>query len=129
MRIRADLVLFKAAAVVALALSGAALSQQQQTAPPPVLEGKVVSISDGDTLTLLVGRDQVKVRLHGIDSPEKGQPWSDRAKQFTAEAAHGRFIRVEVRDRDRYGRTVGEAWVGRESLNAALVANGFAWAY
>lgn len=118
----------KAAVLALVGLLAAALARQQGTGAA-TLQGTVVSISDGDTLTLLAGRKQVRVRLFGIDCPEKGQPWGDRARHFTGGLAHGHVIRVKVRDRDRYGRTVGEAWVGGEHLNAVLVENGLAWAY
>ena len=59
-------------------------------APPPadnVLVGKVVSVADGDTLTVLVGKTQHRIRLHGVDCPDSGQPFRTRAKQFTADAS------------------------------------------
>jgi endonuclease YncB( thermonuclease family) len=90
--------------------------------------GRVVGITDGDTITVLHdGRPEV-VRLHGIDAPEKGQPFGMRAKQFTAGLAFGQTVLVRVKDRDRYGRAVGEVTLpdGR-SLNQELVRAGYAW--
>ena len=93
------------------------------------LSGRVVGISDGDTLTLLVSRREVRIRLHGIDAPEKAQPFGTRARQRLSALAFGKAARVDVRDRDRYGRTVGVVWVDRTEANRQLVTEGLAWAY
>ena len=53
---------------------------------------KVIGISDGDTVKVLKGKDQIKIRLHGIDSPEKGQAFGTRAKQFTSEMVFGKTV-------------------------------------
>jgi micrococcal nuclease len=81
--------------------------------------GRVVGVSDGDTLTVLRGRTPVKIRLHGIDAPEAGQDFGTRAKQAASELAFGKVVTVQPRDTDRYGRT----------LNHELVRSGFAWWY
>jgi hypothetical protein len=87
-------------------------------------------VSDGDTFTLLDGREQYKIRLYGIDCPESGQPFGNRAKQFTSEAAFGKQVTVEVVDVDRYGRVVGETFLPKaRHLNAELVGAGLAWWY
>ena len=89
---------------IALFLSGFAI------ASPAVAEfaGKVVGVSDGDTMTVLCDRTQVRIRLYGIDCPETGQDFGFRAKQFTAELAFGQVVKVVPRDRDRYGRIVAD---------------------
>ena len=95
--------------------------------------GKVVGISDGDTLTLLVpdgaSYRQVKVRLGEIDTPESRQPYGERAKQALSDLAFGQQARVVVQDTDRYGRTVGRVYVGGTDVNAEMVKRGAAWAY
>ena len=97
---------------------------------PSELQGRVVSIADGDTFTLLTPENrQIKIRLAEIDTPESGQPYGNRAKQALSELVFGRDVRVEVQDIDRYGRTVGRPYVGDVDVCAELVANGFAWAY
>lgn len=93
------------------------------------ITGKVVRIADGDTLTLLIDREQIKVRLYGIDAPEKGQPFGNRAKQALSDMAFGKTARVEVKDTDRYGRTVGRVFVGDVDVNLELVKRGMAWHY
>jgi len=93
-------------------------------------QGKVVGITDGDTIEVLRGGAAVKVRLHGIDCPESGQPFSQYAKQFTSYAVSGKPVTVWVNDVDRYGRLVGTVITpDNRSLNDELVRNGFAWWY
>ena len=93
-------------------------------------EAKGVGVSDGDTITVLDGRTRVKVRLNGIDCPERGQPFGARAKQLTAELAFGKTVTVRPYGKDRYGRVLGDVVLpdGRV-LNEALVAAGMAWHY
>ncbi|MBK8752975.1 MAG: thermonuclease family protein [Candidatus Competibacteraceae bacterium] len=97
------------------------------------LSGKVVGVSDGDTLTLLVpdgsSFKQVKVRLGEIDTPESRQPYGERAKQALSDLAFGKQARVVVETTDKYGRTVGRVYVGSVDVNAELVKQGAAWAY
>jgi endonuclease YncB( thermonuclease family) len=94
------------------------------------LAGRVVAIADGDTLTLLTpDRRQVKIRLHGVDAPERRQPWGNRARQALSDLAFQRTVRVEVQDVDRYGRTVGRIYAGPVDVNAEMVRRGLAWVY
>ena len=92
--------------------------------------GQVVGISDGDTLSVMQQGKAVKVRLHGVDTPEKRQPFSTKAQQFTADLAFKQTVTVVVHDTDRYGRLVGDVLLpdGR-SLNRELVRAGLAWWY
>lgn len=96
-----------------------------------ILTGRVVGVADGDTVTMLVGGRQVRVRLHGIDAPERTQDFSDRAKRFLSDRVFDRNIEVEVMDIDRYGRSVGVVQVAgnAKSVNEELVEQGLAWAY
>jgi Micrococcal nuclease (thermonuclease) homologs len=95
--------------------------------------GKVVSISDGDTLTLLVpdgaSYQQVKIRLGEIDTPESKQPYGSRARQALSDLAFGKQARVVVQDTDRYGRKVSRVYVGGIDVNAEMVKQGAAWVY
>lgn len=95
--------------------------------------GKVVGVSDGDTLTLLVpdgsSQRQIKVRLAEIDTPESNQPYGTSAKQQLSDLVFGRQARVVVQDTDRYGRTVGRVYVGGFDANAEMVRRGAAWVY
>ena len=78
-----------------------------------LLEGRVVRIADGDTLTVL-DADQVqhRVRLAGIDAPEKAQPFSERSKQNLARLVAGKAVEVRWHTWDRYGQVVDQ--LGRQ---------------
>jgi micrococcal nuclease len=89
---------------------------------------RVVGITDGDTITVRDGETTYKVRLHGIDCPEKGQPFGRAATEYIARLAMGRDVRVVQRSRDRYGRVVADVWLADGTwLNHALVRDGLAW--
>ena len=92
--------------------------------------GKIVKVTDGDTIQVLRDRVPVKVRLWGIDCPEKAQAFGHKATQYTRDLAGAATVTVHVKDTDRYGRTVGEVILpdGR-SLNRELVRAGLAWWY
>lgn len=95
------------------------------------LTGRVVSVADGDTITLLIaGKEQVRVRLANIDAPEKAQPWGKRAKRALSDLVYGKQVRVEWTKKDDYGRVVGRVLVGRGfDAGEALVRDGHAWVY
>ncbi|WP_103600326.1 thermonuclease family protein [Campylobacter concisus] len=93
------------------------------------LSGKVVSIHDGDTITVLSGKEQTKVRLYGIDAPEKKQDYGQKSKQFLANLIAGEVVEVDERGKDRYKRTLGIIHYKGQDINAQMVLNGYAWAY
>lgn len=93
------------------------------------LSGKVVSIHDGDTITILQNKQQIKVRLFGIDAPELKQPYGKKSKQFLANLIAGKVVEVEENGKDRYKRTIGLIYLNDKDINAQMVANGYAWAY
>jgi len=118
--------------VPATATSPRAPSSQPrvQAVRQDVFSGQVVGISDGDTLQVMHAGRAVKVRLHGIDCPEKNQAYDQRAKQFTSEHVFGKLVKVVVHDRDRYGRLVGDVYLlSGWHLNHELVSAGLAWWY
>jgi endonuclease YncB( thermonuclease family) len=92
--------------------------------------GRLVKVLDGDTVEVMHNGKAERIRLEGIDAPEKGQAFSQRAKDFILTAAAGKTVTVQKKGRDRYGRTVAEVVLpdGR-SLNRELVRNGYAWWY
>ncbi len=105
-----------------LALGTAAVAQP--------ISGKVVGITDGDTLTLLTpAKTQLKIRLAEIDAPESGQPWGKQSKAMLSELAFGKQARLVITDRDRYGRFVARVYVGSLDVNAEMVRRGGAWAF
>jgi endonuclease YncB( thermonuclease family) len=88
------------------------------------LAGRVVSIADGDTLTVLVGKKQVRVRLVDIDAPEKKQPFGSRSRQSLTDMCAGKDARVAEQGKDRYGRTLGRVFCAGVDANAAHVRRG-----
>jgi endonuclease YncB( thermonuclease family) len=93
------------------------------------LVGRVVAVADGDTLTVLVSRQQIKVRPTDIDAPERKQPFGTRSRQSLAELCHGKDARIESRGADRYGRTLGRVICAGVDANAEQVLRGLAWVY
>ena len=92
--------------------------------------GRVVGVSDGDTIKVLHDGKAEKIRLYGVDCPEKGQAFGAKAKQFTSEMVFGKTVTLHVTDTDRYGRTVADVILpGGRVLNRELVAAGLAWWY
>ena len=92
--------------------------------------GKVVGISDGDTFTLLTSdKQQIKVRLSEIDTPEKGQPFGSRAQQALSDLIFSKDVLVIKEDTDRYGRLVGHVYVNGNHVNRQMVQDGMAWVY
>jgi micrococcal nuclease len=92
--------------------------------------GKVVGISDGDTISVLREGKAVKVRLYGIDAPEKAQAFGTKARQVTANLVFQKEVTIVVHATDRYGRIVGQVLLpdGRD-LSQELVKEGMAWWY
>ena len=103
------------------------------------ITGKVVAVTDGDTIKVLDDdRVQHKIRLTGIDAPEKAQPFGNASRKHLASMVAGREVRVETLKKDRYGRVLGKVWVQPgdcpdcgKTLNAnhAQILAGMAWWY
>lgn len=95
------------------------------------ITGKVIRVADGDTVTLLDSTNtQIRVRLYGIDCPENGQDFGNVAKRFTSDLCFSKIVTVDVKDIDRYGRTVGVIWVADTiSVNLELLKARLAWHY
>jgi endonuclease YncB( thermonuclease family) len=99
-------------------------------APKGRFDGEVVKVLDGDTIDVLYGGEAVRVRLAGIDCPEKKQPFGKKAKERAVNLAAGREVAVDVETEDRYGRAVGVVTLpDGGTLNEILVREGFAWWY
>ena len=116
------------------------------------IHGRVVRIADGDTITILesVGsrvpvlrslgeggpRDraspaatQHKIRLHGIDAPEKSQAFGQKSKQHLSSLVFGKDVRVAYKSRDKYGRILGTVYVDGLDINLEMIRAGLAWHY
>lgn len=92
--------------------------------------GEVIGVTDGDTISVMRDGSAVKVRLAGIDCPEKKQAFGERAKQFTSYLVFGKRVEVIYSKRDRYGRVLGDVVLpSRKILNEELVRAGYAWHY
>ena len=90
----------------------------------------VISIADGDTITVTHDGQKIKIRLYGIDCPEGKQPYGDEAKAFTESLCSGRQVTLIVKDKDRYGRLVAEVVLsGGNVLNHEIVRAGYGWWY
>lgn len=94
------------------------------------LQGRVVSIADGDTVTLLdASNTQWKIRLMGIDAPEKKMPFGQKSKETLSDLVFNKQVSVEYNKKDRYGRTVGKIIVNGTDANLEQVKAGMAWHY
>ena len=91
--------------------------------------GKVVGVDDGDTITVLHGKRPERIRLYGIDCPEKRQPFGNKAKQFTSGLVFGNVVEIEPIATDRYGRTVAFVRVENINVNEELIKEGLGWVY
>jgi micrococcal nuclease len=91
--------------------------------------GKVVGIADGDTIRVMHEGRAEKVRLYGVDAPERNQDFGTQARSFTSHLVYGKIVDVQVVTKDRYGRTVAWVYANGKSLNKELVGAGLAWWY
>lgn len=92
--------------------------------------GRIVRVLDGDTVDVLeTGNRLTRVRLAGIDAPEKSQPFGQRSSQELSAMVAQRTVTVTAEDTDRYGRLLGTVWLGATDVNAAQIRKGLAWVY
>jgi endonuclease YncB( thermonuclease family) len=118
------------ARLCAAGLAGLLLAHTIASANAGELNGRVIALADGDTLTLLgADKKEVRVRLEGIDAPETGQAWGMRAKEMLAGLVLSKTVRIVTSGRDDYGRTLGRVYAGGIYVNAEMVRTGSAWAY
>ncbi len=94
------------------------------------LVGRVVKVADGDTITVLdASKTQHKIRLQGIDAPEKGQAFGKVSRQYLAGMVAGREVRVAWQKKDRYQRILGTVFVDGKEANLEMLKAGLAWHY
>lgn len=94
------------------------------------IRGKVTAITDGDTIKVLINKQEERIRLNGIDCPERNQAFGTKAKEFVSDLVFGKTVLVESEEIDRYGRILG--WVYLEdgrNVNEELLKAGLAWHY
>src|SRR5205809_7142993 len=99
----------------------------QPFVPQAEFSGKCVGVIDGDTIDVLRNGRAVRIRLEGIDCPEREQAFSAGAKQFTSELVFGKTVTVKVKEPDRYGRLVARVIAEGKDVSRELVKAGLAW--
>lgn len=100
------------------------------TANAETITGRVVSVADGDTITVLDSdKVQHKIRLAGIDAPEKKQAFGNHSKESLSGMVFDKTVNVETGKRDKYGRQVGKVLVNGQDVNLVQVERGMAWFY
>jgi micrococcal nuclease len=124
------------AAVGVVGILGGWLAFREAPKPKPTpkaahdFSGSVVAVHDGDTITVLTpAKEQVKVRLEGIDAPEAKQPFGTRAKEELGTLVFSKPVTVRETGRERYGRVVGRVFCGGFDISELMVGRGFAWRY
>ena len=95
----------------------------------PVLPGTVTKIVDGDTIDVQLSSGPIRVRLHGVDTPERGQPWGKESTAALTALVMGKEVDIEPFSQDRYERMIGIVFLGDLNVNLELVKRGHAWAY
>ncbi|BBM56922.1 nuclease [Leptotrichia trevisanii] len=103
---------------------------------PTILKGyQAIKVSDGDTMNVqkvengkFVG-EVIKIRMFGIDAPEKSQDYGNESKQALEKLVSGKMLEIEEKNRDRYGRTVAVVYANGKNVNEEMVKAGNAWWY
>jgi endonuclease YncB( thermonuclease family) len=112
------------------AIAAAAILATAGTACANEVAGQVVAVQDGDTVTILdAAKVQHRIRLAGIDAPEKGQAFGEAAKESLARLVHGKRVDAHCPKRDRYGREVCSIFLGTRDVGLEQVRTGHAWWY
>ena len=93
------------------------------------ITGKVIGIADGDTLTMLVADTPVKIRVAGIDAPEKTQDFGQKAKQSLSDLAFNQVVTADCRKKDKYQRNVCVVFADGKDVGLELIRTGMAWWY
>lgn len=93
--------------------------------------GRVVGVADGDTITVLdeMDKGRFRVRLYGIDAPEKKQAFGNKAKQYLSSLVYSKRVSVRFSTVDRYGRIVGRVYVSGKDISLVMLSAGYAWHY
>ena len=95
-----------------------------------IITGRVVAITDGDTIRVLdTNNTQFKIRLSGIDAPEKKQAFGNVSKQSLSEMIAGKEVTIDYNKRGRYGRIIGKVLLDSKDINLEQVKRGLAWHY
>lgn len=96
---------------------------------------KVIKVSDGDTISVkklknnVLDGDLIKVRLYGVDAPEKDQDFGYESKKALMNYVSNKMIEIDIKSKDRYGRSVGILYVDGRNINEELLRDGYVWYY
>ena len=102
----------------------------QYSAYAEMLTGKVISVSDGDTITVLDSKkNQLKIRLNGIDAPEKAQPFGQASKINLSSLVFSKEVDISWEKRDRFQRILGKVLLNGQDICLEQIKNGMAWHY
>lgn len=113
---------------ISLALTAGFWSAIAAETTTQAIQGKVVSVADGDTITILdSAKRPTVIRLDGIDAPEGHQEFGARSKQALSEKVFGKDVEVKWREKDKYGRTLGHVYVDGRWINKEMIWDGLAW--
>ena len=118
--------------LISATLVAVSASRNQLKSPEPikVITGKVVRVADGDTITVLDAQNtQNKIRLYGIDAPEKAQDFGNKSREKLASLVAGKDVVVTVIDIDQYGRNVGRINIDGKEVAEEMLKAGLVWVY
>ena len=101
----------------------------QTSSKTQTFQALVINVSDGDSITVRAGGQNIKIRLAEIDAPELGQPWGTKSRQELASLVAGKTVSVTPQGQDRYDRVIARIAVNGHDINSAMVQRGAAWAY
>ena len=94
-----------------------------------LLNVKCVAVTDGDTIKVLSGKTEIKIRLFGIDAPEKKQAFGAQSKKFMSQMVFGKKVNLRITGKDRYGRSIAWVFINGRNVNAESIRAGYAWWY
>ncbi|WP_291952766.1 thermonuclease family protein [Campylobacter sp.] len=93
------------------------------------IQAKVVEVIDGDTIKVIIKQKESKIRLFGIDAPEKNQAYGQISKKFLSAIVLNKEVTLSIKDEDKYGRILAIVYLNDKDINQIMVKNGYAWAY
>jgi endonuclease YncB( thermonuclease family) len=99
------------------------------TSKAQTYEGKVIKVTDGDSINILYEGKPLRIRLAEIDAPERNQPFGRKSREALADIVAGAIVLIEQVDIDRWDRVVGQVYLGNLWVNGAMVRGGFAYVY
>jgi len=124
------LLLFTRVVAIALTpLAWIATPVAHATNPQPVLTGTVTKVIDADTIDVQLSSGPIRIRLYGIDAPERSQPWGSEATEFLSGKILNQTVELEPLQQDRYERMIAIVHKGDVNVNTELVRLGHAWAF